>query len=128
MYDYVRWRFGLEFCTPMYLISRELGMLKLSTVWGIRASRFEKRIQIGRAGKIARECWKRNNTDRGIDMGKKKKKYLVRVGWVTRGREIEWNREEMEKEVIERERSKMRRKEEERIKNARYNLRYKEIR
>jgi len=31
MYDYVRWMFGIEFCTPRYLISRELGLLKLST-------------------------------------------------------------------------------------------------
>jgi len=31
MYDYVRWIFGLEFCTPRYLISRKLG-LKLSVV------------------------------------------------------------------------------------------------
>jgi len=47
--------FGLEFCTPRYLIFRELGLLKLSVGWGLRASRFEKR-RIGRAGKIAKEC------------------------------------------------------------------------
>jgi len=40
---------------------------------------------------------------------------------------IEWNREETEKEVTERERSRLRKEEEERIKNARYNTRYKEI-
>jgi len=57
MYDYVRWMFGLEFCTPRYLISRELGLLKLSVIWGIRASRFKKRVKIGRAGKITKECW-----------------------------------------------------------------------
>jgi len=42
--------------------------------------------------------------------GEEKEKYLVRVGWVTRaGEGIEWNREEMEKEVIviEREKNKM---------------------
>jgi len=60
--------------------------------------------------------------------GEEKKRYLVRVGWVTRAEEgIECNREETEKEVIERERSKMRREEKERIKNARYKLKYKEI-
>jgi len=37
---------------------------------------------------------------------------------------VEWNREEMEKEVTERERNRLRKEEEE---NARYNTRYKEI-
>jgi len=39
----------------------------------------------------------------------------------------EWNKEELEKEIIERERSILRKEEEERIRNARYNPRYKEI-
>jgi len=74
MFDYVRWMFGIEFCTPRYLISRELGLLKLSAVWGIRANRFKERIKIGRAGKIAKECWlEKNNTGGWTDMGKKKK-------------------------------------------------------
>jgi len=57
MNDYIRWLFGLEFCTPRYLISRELGMVKLSVGWGIRAMRFEERVRKGIAGGIARECW-----------------------------------------------------------------------
>jgi len=50
-YDYIRWMF--YFCTPRYLISRELGMIKLK-VEGIR--RYKERISVGRAGNIAREC------------------------------------------------------------------------
>jgi len=33
---------------------------------------------------------------------------------------VDWNREEMEKEITERERSRLKKEEEERIKNARY--------
>lgn len=37
MLDYARWVFKLEFCTPRYLITRELRMFKLKVGWGIRA-------------------------------------------------------------------------------------------
>jgi len=65
--------------------------------------------------------------------GEEREKYLNRIGWDMEVEErVEWNREEMEKEVTERERSRLRKEEEERIKNARYkeitiNTRYKEI-
>jgi len=36
-----------NFCTSRYLISKELGLLKLNAVWGIRANRFEEKIRIG---------------------------------------------------------------------------------
>jgi len=39
----------------------------------------------------------------------------------------EWNREEKEKEIIERVKNKMRREEEERIMKSRYNMKYKSI-
>jgi len=85
MFDYVRWLFGIEFCTPRYLISRELGLLKLSVVWGIRANRFEVRIRIGRTEKIAKECWLEKKHYGWKDRyGEEKEKFLVSVGWSTR--------------------------------------------
>lgn len=45
MLDYVRWIFNLEFCTPRYLIYKELGLDKLRISWGIRARRFEEKIK-----------------------------------------------------------------------------------
>jgi len=52
-------------------------MLKLSVVWGIRTNRFEEKVRIGRAGKIAKECWLKKKqygwTDR---YGEEKEKYL----------------------------------------------------
>jgi len=105
------------------------GMLKLSTGWGIRADRFEERVQLGRAGKITRDCWlEKKQYGWKDECGEEKSKYLTRVGWKMRGEDrLDWNRVEMERDVIEKERNKMRREEEERIKKARYNPRYKEI-
>jgi len=127
MYDYVRWIFGLEFCTPRYLISRELGLMKLSVWWGLRARRYEKRLQLERAGRIARKCWKEKR-QYGWRYVEEKEKYLNRIEWDMEIKErIEWNREEIEKEIIETEKCRLRKEEEERIKKARYNKRYKEF-
>jgi len=29
----------------------------VSVVWSLRARRFEEKLQLGKAGKIVRECW-----------------------------------------------------------------------
>jgi len=50
----IRWIFGLEFCTPRYIIARELTLDKLRVGWGIRARRFEKKVKRGRAGEIVK--------------------------------------------------------------------------
>lgn len=34
MMDYIRWCFRLDFCTPRYLITRDLGIEKLKIRWG----------------------------------------------------------------------------------------------
>jgi len=82
MYDYIRWMFGLEFCTPRYLISRELRMIKLKVEWGLRARRYEEKISVGRAGNIARECLTEKKQYGWKDRyGEKRKRYLNRIGW-----------------------------------------------
>lgn len=35
MMDYIRWIFNLDFCTPRYIMTRELRIGKLKTNWGI---------------------------------------------------------------------------------------------
>jgi len=35
MMDYVRWMFKIDFCTPRYIIYREIGMEKLRIGWSI---------------------------------------------------------------------------------------------
>jgi len=57
MLDYVRWLFRIDFCTPRYIIYREIGLEKLRIGWSIRALRFEERCRT-MGGWIIRECWK----------------------------------------------------------------------
>lgn len=45
MMDYIRWIFNLDFCTPRYLMSKELSIEKLKVRWGINAIMFEERIK-----------------------------------------------------------------------------------
>lgn len=47
MLDYVRWIFNLDFCTPRYLMSRELGLEKLRIRRGIRGNS-KKKLKIWR--------------------------------------------------------------------------------
>jgi len=49
--------FGLEFCTPRYVIARKLTMNKLK-VYEIRARKYEEKIRRGSAGEIVKGCWK----------------------------------------------------------------------
>jgi len=69
-----------KFCTPRYLILRELDLIKLR--WSLRARRYEKRLQLGRADRIVRECWREKKQygwrDRYVE---EKEKYLNRIGW-----------------------------------------------
>lgn len=58
MIDYIRWMFNLDFCTPRYIIMRELGMEKLCIGWGIRAKRYEERILKYREDRLVKICWK----------------------------------------------------------------------
>jgi len=52
--DYIRWLFGLDFCTPRYVITRELIMDKLRVDWGIRARRYEEKVKKGGTEGIAK--------------------------------------------------------------------------
>jgi len=75
MMDYVGWLFRLDYCTPRYVITREIGMNKLRIGWSIRVKRFEERIK-NREGSIIKQCWREKEEEGwkdiyGIFMGKK---------------------------------------------------------
>lgn len=129
MMDYTRWIFGLEFCTPRYVIARELMMDKLRVGWGIRARRYEVKIKEGRAGKIAKECWIEKETyDWDDKYGKERESYYNRNGWGVEAKEIkEGGDNDFELKLINRERDNQRQWEESKILSAKYNSRYKDI-
>jgi len=84
----------------VFNIKGALDLMKLSVVWGLRARRYEERLQLGRAGRIARECWmKKRQYGWRNKYEEEEEKYLNRIGWDAEIEErIEWNKEEIEKE------------------------------
>jgi len=109
MLDYTRWLFRLDFCTPRYLITRELYMDKLKIGWGIRARRYELKVKGGKAGKIAKWCWREKEEEGwwGI-YGKERERYYNRNGWGIEAREIKKGHENMETDLMNRDRDSQR--------------------
>ena len=82
MMDYARWIFSLDFCTPRYLIARELGLDKLRIKWGIRARRFEEKIKKMEEDRWIKKCWKEKEKDEWQDQyGLERENYYNRNGW-----------------------------------------------
>lgn len=52
MIYYIRWIFNLDFCTPRYIMTKELRIDKLKINWGIRAYRYKRKIK-----EMAEERW-----------------------------------------------------------------------
>jgi len=102
MLDYIRWLFRLDFCTPTYIIRRELGMEKLRIGWGIRAMRFEARIKMGKE-KLMKECLKEKKAGKWKDLYRKERvrfyaRYRIEVEENAEGGSGREEEEMMEKE------------------------------
>jgi len=130
MVDYVRWLFRIDFCTPRYIIYRELGMEKLRIGWGIRAWRFEDRCRI-RGGRLIKECWKEKEEKGWMDFyGKERGKFYARFEEMEKDRIDDRRAEETEgweMKLINRERERERREGNSKLARARYNGRYREL-
>lgn len=50
--------FRLDFCTPRYVMEKELRMDKLRIGWGIRAMRYEEKLMGSKEESIMKKCWK----------------------------------------------------------------------
>jgi len=128
MCDYVRWLFNIDFCTPRYIIYREIGLEKLRIGWGIRAWRFEGRCKRD-GGKIIKECWKEKEERDWIDLyGRERMCFWRRCGgYGGEGMGTEGDQTKREEEVMLNEREKIKEEGTFRIERARYNSRYKEL-
>jgi len=130
MLDYVRWLFRIDFCTPRYIIYKELGMEKLRIGWSIRALRFEERCRT-RGGGLIRECWKEKEERGDKDLyGRERGRFYERYREMERMREGERRAEDRdgrEREIIVWERERDRKERYKRILKAKYNYRYKEL-
>jgi len=72
MIYYIRWVYRLDFCTPRYLILRELGLEKIK--WEIRARNFEEKIRIKREENIMRKCWEEKENMKKKDLYSRERK------------------------------------------------------
>lgn len=123
MLDYTRWLFNLDFCTPRYIILRELCMSKLCVGWGIRAKRYEEKVRKYEESRFVRMYWKEKE-ERGWNdrYGKEKTKYYNRNGWGIEAVEIMLEKGyDLENEIITREKDIQRQWEMNRIEEAKYN-------
>jgi len=111
MLDYVRWLFRIDFCTPRYIIFREIGLEKLKVGWNIRARRYEERCKAW-GGRLIKECWKEKE-ERGWEnlYGKKREKFYTRCVELDReggNDRISRGEEGWEMELVSRERERER--------------------
>lgn len=129
MLDYIRWLFNLDFCTPRYIIMRELRMDKLSAGWGIRARRYEEKVKEYKEESLVKLCWKEKEESKWKDRySKERTKYYNRNGWGTEAVETMRNEgKEIEAELITREREVQRQWEGNKILEAKYNKKYTEL-
>lgn len=129
MMDYMRWIFKLDFCTPRYIISRELRMNRLKLGWGIRAVRFEERVRNREEGSLIGRCWKEKEINEKEDRySKERQSYYNKLGWeLGELEDVRRNEENLEEQIILREQASLRTWEENKINEARYNKRYKDI-
>lgn len=82
MLDYVKWIFGIDFCIPRYIITRELDLDKLKIKWGIRARRYEIKVKNKEENRWIRKCLLEKREDEWKDRyGKEREKYYSRNGW-----------------------------------------------
>lgn len=78
---FLRWTYNLDFCTPRYIVRRELGIEKLKIRWGIRARRYAEKIKGMEEERWVKICWeeKRNGNRKDI-YSKEKERYYNRNG------------------------------------------------
>lgn len=106
--DYVRWIFKLDFCTPRYLISRELRMVSLKLGWGIRAMRFEDRLRNNEEGSLLWSCKEKESKEWKDRYSRERERYYNRIGWELEELEtLRRNGENLEDQVILREHGKV---------------------
>jgi len=126
MLDYIRWIYKIDFCTPRYVITRELCIDKLKIGWGIRALNYEDRIKNAELSCITKKCWLEKGNGMVKELySREKEKFCNRNGWSVSVVEEKGNNVEARNDVIiRRERDIQRQWEESRLRKAKYNTRY----
>ena len=86
---YYRWTLGLEYCTPAYVIKKELKIDRMAEKWGKQAMMFEEKIRKMAEERLVKKCWKeKKNEDKDL-YSMEREKYLKERGWSSLGIETD---------------------------------------
>lgn len=127
---FLKWVTGVERSTPGYMVREELQRDKLMGRAGMRAWGYERKLDEGKGGELARWCWEelRERAKRGLVVGeweKERGEYYEGKGWSVK--EVEELREEGRprgEELITKERRRQEKERWERIRESRFNKWY----
>lgn len=91
--NHFRWILGLDYCTPRYLVRKELNVNKMREKWSMRALKYEERIRKLGEERLVKICWmeKQNMKEKEI-YSKEREEYLNGRGWSSLGFELERSR------------------------------------
>lgn len=127
--DYLRWILKLDFCTPRYIVYRETDCKKLRVEWGRRAVKFEMKIEKWGEERLVKLCWLEKIENGGKDnYSTMRRKYYNRLGWSVEN--IEFRKQlnkDIKEEAFERDSDIERQEIESKIRESKYNKRYKDI-
>lgn len=114
------------FCTPRYIILRELGIDKLKIRWGLRARKYEKKVKGADESRWINYCWIEKQKGNWKDKySLERERYYNRNGWGITAEEVDRiEGEELDRLLVERDRDIQKQWIEERIKEAKYNKKY----
>ena len=130
---YLRWILGVDWGTPGYMVREELQREKLRTRMGRRAWGYEKRLEEGKGGGLAKVCLGeiKERAKKGgelSDWERERREYFEGKGMKLR--EIEERREKGEfrwEEIEDWEKKKQRDERREKIERSEYNKWYKQV-
>jgi len=124
---YVKWSLGLDSCTPTYIVYKELGIDKISIATGYKTVKFEEKALKGGNRGLLIECIKaRERKKDGKGWMGEREDFYRQNGFSTEGIKDLREGEEDVKDIIRRnERDRMRQWLEQKIRESKYNDRYK---
>ena len=127
---YLRWVLGVDWCTPGYLVREELQRDRLKGRAGLRAWGYERKLEEGQGGELARMCWEeiKGRAKRGKALGEwegERRGFFEERGWTVEGLERMREVGEMRGEELVRREKKLQEAERwERIRESKFNRWY----
>lgn len=124
----------LDFCTPRYVITRELDLDRQGIEWSIRAMRYEARIREMKKEALAKKYWEEKRSMKIKELySMEREMFYNKNGWSLIAKEnflLESSKNlsiSMERKIKLRSKNTQKQMEEGKIREAKYNKRYRKI-